>query len=141
MNTKPLLFLLIWTSLLSCANFKSDTKVKNSAIRLVKTEKLVNYKLLSYELQFDTVLVVAKNNVKEKCIQENLVYISLQGFNKIDKLSDNGDEIFFVYKLKSGEHNNLKILTGSKVPGITKRQIFSYSSFPYFIENCTSLKK
>ncbi|MCU7618189.1 hypothetical protein NZ698_13350 [Chryseobacterium sp. PBS4-4] len=69
------------------------------------------------------------------------IYISLQGFNKIDKLTDNGEEIFFVYNLKSGGHNNLKIITGSKVPGTIKRQFFSYHSFPYFIENCTSVIK
>jgi len=109
-NIKSVSFSLIWIIILSCANFNSENKVKNSALRLVKIEKLDNYKLLSYAIQLDTVLVVAKNNVKEKCIQENLINISLQGFNKIDKLSDNGEEISFFYHLKSGRENNLKII-------------------------------
>ncbi len=132
---KPIFYIILVTIVLSCANSKNHKN--KSAFRLIKKEKLVNYKLLSYASQFDTVLVVAKNCVKEKYIEENLIYISLQGNNKIDVLNDNGEEISFVYYSKGGENNNLKILTGSGSPGSSKTQIISYNSFPYFIENCS----
>lgn len=96
-NIRITLYPLIGLIIISCANSKFNSINKNSELRLIKTEKLVNYKLLSYSIKLDTILVVAKNEINEKCIQENLVYISLQGFNKIDKLNDNGKEISFVY--------------------------------------------
>ena len=140
-NIRTTLYPLIGLIIISCANSKFNSINKNSELRLIKTEKLVNYKLLRYSIKLDTILVVAKNEINEKCIQENLVYISLQGFNKIDKLNDNGKEISFVYHTKGGENNHQKILTGSGSPASLKRQINSYNSFPYFVKICVPLKK
>jgi hypothetical protein len=127
------LYLLI---LFSCANSKSYNQDRTSPYRLIKTEKLINYKLLSFATKNDTILVVAKNSITENCVKENLGKISLQGNNKIYKLNDNGEEFFFAYYSKGGENNNLKIMTSSEKPGSAKRQIFSYNSIPYFVEKC-----
>lgn len=122
--------------LFSCANSKSYNQNRTSLCRLIKTEKLINYKLLSFATKNDTILVVAKNSIAENCVKENLGKISLQGNNKIYKLNDNGEDIFFAYYSKGGENNNLKIMTSSEKPGSGKRQIFSYNSIPYFVEKC-----
>lgn len=121
--------------MLACANSKNTDK--NTAFRLIKKEQLIAHKLLSYANHYDTVLVVAKNCVKEKYIQENLIYISLQGNSKITDLNANGEKITFVYYSKGGENNSLKFLTGTQIPGSSNRQIISYNSFPYFIQNCS----
>lgn len=76
-NIRTTLYPLIGLIIISCTNSKFNSINKNSELRLIKTEKLVNYKLLSYSIKLDTILVVAKNEINEKCIQENLVYISL----------------------------------------------------------------
>lgn len=123
----------------SCANSKSYNQDITQPYRLIKIEKLINYKLLSFATKNDTVLVVAKNGITENCVKENLVNISLQGNNKIYKLNDNGEEIIFTYYTPGGENNSLKIMTSTEKPGSTKRQIFSYNSIPYFVEKCVEV--
>ena len=127
-NIRFFLHLLLGTIIISCANSKFDNTSKNSELRLIKTEKLVNYKLLSYSRTVDTFMVVAKNEISEKCIEENLFYISIQGFNKIDKLNDKGKEISFVYHIKGGENNQQKILTSSGPPYKSNRKINSVTT-------------
>lgn len=140
-NIKTFLHTLIGTIIISCANSKLDNTNKNSELKLIKTEKLVDYKLLSYSRAVDTFMVVAKNEIDEKCIRENLIYISIQGNRRIDNLKDkNGKEISFVYSIKGGENNQQKILTGSGKPNNSTRKINSYNSYPYVVEICKPLK-
>jgi hypothetical protein len=125
---------LLCTIIFSCANSKSHDKRKKSTYRLIKTEKLINHKLFSFATNNDTILVVSKNNISPDCIEENLGKISLQNNNKIYMLNDNGEEIIFFYYTEG--NNYVKIRTSSEKPGSPKKQINSYNSLPYFVENC-----
>lgn len=132
-----LFFILIFILIFSCAISKTNYTSENYTYLLIKTEKLINHKLLSFASKYDTILIVSKNNISEDCIKKNLVKISLQSNNRIYKLNDSGEEIIFTYYTKGGENNHLKILTSSEKPGSLKKQIFSYNSPPYFVKNCS----
>ena len=122
-------------------SFSSPTfNHQDFAYQLIKTEKLTEFKLLSFASKIDTILVVSKNDVSLKCIKENLILITLQNNNKIYELNDAGKKIIFEYYTKGGENENLRILTSSEKPGSSSRRIFSYNSLPYFVEKC-SLRK
>ena len=127
------LFLFILFSLISCKSRFTDN---NYSYRLIKTEKLTNHKLLSYSNNVDTLMVVTKNNITENCIEKNLIKLSLQSNNKISKLIDNDEEIFFEYFTKVFGNENKKISTSTGNPGKNKRRIHSYNSLPFYFENC-----
>lgn len=91
---KNYLFLIVLFCLLSC---KSRFTHINYSYKLIKIEKLTNHKLLSYSNNLDTLMVVTKNNITENCIEKNLIKLSFQSNNKIGKLIDNDEEIFFEY--------------------------------------------
>lgn len=126
-------FLILLFFLLSC---KSRFTHNNYSYKLIKIEKLTNHKLLSYSNNLDTLMVVTKNNITENCIEKNLIKLSLQSNNKIGKLIDNDEEIFFEYFTKVIGHKNKKISTSTGSPGKNKRRIHSYNSLPYYFENC-----
>ena len=130
---KNYLFLIILFLLVSCKSRFTDN---NYSYKLIKIEKLTNHKLLSYSNNVDTLMVVTKNNITVNCIEKNLIKFSLQSNNKIDKLIDNDEEIFFEYFTKVFGNENKKILTSSGIPGKNKRRIHSYNSLPYYFENC-----
>ncbi|MEL1247552.1 hypothetical protein [Flavobacterium helocola] len=130
---KNYLFLIILFLLVSCKSRFTDN---NYSYKLIKIEKLTNHKLLSYSNNVDTLMVVTKNNITVNCIEKNLIKFSHQSNNKIDKLIDNDEEIFFEYFTKVFGNENKKILTSSGIPGKNKRRIHSYNSLPYYFENC-----
>jgi NhaP-type Na+/H+ and K+/H+ antiporter len=121
---------------ISCANKSSSYELKNSTYRLIKTEKLVEHKLLSFASKSDTILLVTKINVSNKCVTDNLIKLFLQNNNRIQDLNDDGQNINFIYYSKGGENNNLKIITSSVRPGTESKQIFSYNALPYYMEKC-----
>jgi hypothetical protein len=127
------LFIIILFHLLSC---KSHDINESYSYKLIKTDKTTNFKVLSYSNKLDTLMVVTKNNVSQNCIEKKLIKLSLQSNNKIDKLIDNDEEIFFEYFTKVFGTENKKILTSSGSPGKNKRRIHSYNSLPYYFENC-----
>jgi hypothetical protein len=131
--SKTVFCFLISTFIFSC---KGNITNKNYSYKLIKTEILTNYKLLSYSNNSDTIMIVAKNNITINCIEKNLIKLSLQSNNKIDKLIDNDKEIYFEYFTKLIGNENKKILSSSGSPGKNKRRIHSYNSLPYYFENC-----
>ena len=126
-------FLIILFFLVFCKSRFTDN---NYSYKLIKTEKLTNHKLLSYSNNSDTIMIVVKNNININCIEKNLIKLSLQSNNKIDKLIDNDEEIYFEYFTKLIGNENKKILSSSGSPGKNKKRIHSYNSLPYYFENC-----
>ncbi|TDR26040.1 hypothetical protein [Flavobacterium cheniae] len=126
-------FLILLFFLLSC---KSHFTNNNYNFKLIKIEKLTNHKLLSYSNNVDTFMVVTKNNISENCIEKNLTKFSIQSNDKINKLIDNDEEIYFEYFTKVLGDENKKISTSTGNLGKNKRRIHSYNSLPYYFENC-----
>ena len=110
--SKTVFCFLISTFIFSC---KSNITNNNYSYKLIKIEKLTNHKLLSYSTNTDTIMIVAKKNTTINCIEKNLMKFSLQSNNKIDKLIDNDEEIFFEYFTKVFGHKNKKISTSNEL--------------------------
>lgn len=111
-------------------------KSHSEGFRILKTEKLKDYNLITFTNVSDTILGVAKKDISENCILKQIAnYGAEKNYEKIGALNDKGDSIIFVYKMT--EITNRKLYTGSGAPGqLDKTYIDSYNSSPIVLKKC-----
>ncbi len=109
----------------------------------------VNYKVFKKEIvseltlfhgvyESDTVLFVMKKLDYESC-KNKYKYISKIELKQITFYKIDKDTINFSFKIKDA---NNQFLVNSSIgePGKKRKSYYSYKSFPYLIENCSSFK-
>ncbi len=126
------------TTILLCVVF-SYCSIKNKSnsnvFRIIKIENLKLYKLITFANNSDTLLGISKRNVSEKCILKHIAAFEAEKIDRVEKLIDKGDTIFFHYDIR--KLNGGRTHTGSGAPGQSnKTYIFSYNSYPILLKDC-----
>ncbi len=103
-----------------------------SKYRIFSENRLGNYKLLYFVKDSDSILIIAKNKILTNKIENNIEKIvSGKIGNKISNLKADGQTFWFYYKMNSQYG---LINSGDFSPGEVKKSIYTYRSFPIFIE-------
>ncbi|RZK47134.1 MAG: hypothetical protein EOO87_22455 [Pedobacter sp.] len=130
---KKLYFLFLWVYA-SCATpnlISNDYAVYRKSVH-------GDYTLLHAVKAQDTTTFVAKTRLLDNCRKFN--YISKNGLNRIENTDSIGGNLIFTHLIKDA-NSRFFVTTGEGAPGQKdKEYVFTYSAYPYYVENCSSLK-
>ena len=116
--------------LLSANSIYCQTKYK-----LISELSLGEYRILNFVKNQDTLVIVKKDIVSTKKIQNNIEEIVGGKIGtKISQLKVNGKIYWFYYKMDSQKG---LIDVGEFSPGTAGKKIYTYRSFPIFVEKFT----
>lgn len=133
---KILSILILLFLILSCNGTNCVIKNPEKNYRFISKKKLDVYELSTYAFNSDTILIVIKKEIAEKCSNLKSININNPNILRISTLKDKNAIIDFYYKIKST--NGLEIISGNGEPGTERNpnQIYSYKSLPYLITDC-----
>lgn len=130
-------FFILLSILISCNGTNTIVKNSENNYRYVSSHRWNGYKLSSYTLDNDTVLIVFEEKIFKKCSNQKNINFNKSELLEISNLKYKNDSVDFYYKMKTS--NGLNIISGSAEPGNNVNQIYSYKSFPYLVTDCRQI--
>ena len=123
--------IIVFTSILFLCSSSLFSQTKYT---LFRTKDLGENKILYYEKGEDSLVIVIKNKISIEEITSKIEDITKGKIGKkISKLNVNEETYWFYYNMKS--QNEELINVGEFQPGNVKNTIFTFKSFPIFIES------
>lgn len=118
-------------------------KSKHSSINhekyiLIDQEKILNYQLLTYKKDSDTILAVISSDAFRLCGKSNFKKLNDTTYKKVASVGSESIHIKFYYKTKTIK--GLEVKTGNFKPGEFNGAVYSYKSYPFFIDDCKPMK-